>query len=96
MYKIKTKVDGSVDCFKARLEAKGFNQYDGISVDCFKARLVATLYHSYSKMTRFTVGCTECSFTWCVERGCLYESAPGYVDSHLPTRAQTTQVLVWS
>lgn len=44
-----------------------------------------TLYHSYAKMACFTVGCTKCSFTWCVGRGCLYESAPGYVDSHLPT-----------
>jgi hypothetical protein len=33
VYKIKQKVDGSIDCYKARLVAKGFKQHYGIDYD---------------------------------------------------------------
>jgi len=43
VYRIKRRIDGSIECCKARLVARGFTQQEGIDYSEFSAQLLNRL-----------------------------------------------------
>lgn len=92
VYRIKRKADGSIDRYKARLGAKGFNQQEGLDYD-------ETFGSVVKSATIRTILSIAHSRDWPIKQldirnaflnGFLFEEvymaqAPGFIDPHKPT-----------
>lgn len=80
VFRVKHKVDGTLDKLRTRLVAKGFHQEEGVDFTEKYSHVVRlatiqiVLVVATTKDVNYATGCQKCFVTWRFTRKCVYDS----------------------